>query len=218
MARSAARGGSRKRPRDHGPSSPPSRDEVQALAASEVTARLQQIADSRRPRRSGDPRPAGRGESAPLAADIRGVRVTDHGLIGRGRPTTRAELISVTTNPDPERPDSVVMRLDGWEGHLVLVLPRDRAALLAKKLEQAVEMSRDWTARDPGAPPAIGPVVDSSRPPTSPMGRRSHGPPRGRGARGFQEATDRVLDDLAEVRFQPDIDPEEGATPRDDDA
>lgn len=218
MASTPARGGPRKRGRDRGRSDPPSPEEVHSRAASEVTARLRQISESRRPRRAGEARSEPAGEPAPGAADIRGVRVTDHGLIVRDRPSSGAELLSVTTNPDPERPDCVVVRLDGWEGHLLLVLPRDRAVLLARKLEQAAELSRDWTARSPAAAPAIGPVVDSSRPTNAPMGRRTHGLPRGRAARGAQRATDQVLDDLAEGLLE-DRSPliKEGPAPREAD-
>ena len=190
----------RSKPKDRPPKRRPSAgrleqasaEAVLARAASDVTARLEQIARNSQPRViAGRRRPEN--DATVVGLEEQGVSLIDQGLIAPGR-TTRSDLIAVAAQPDPDRPDRVILRFDGWEGHVEVVVPRDRAALLVRKLEQAVEMSREWTS---GAGLKPGDVTVIVTPPVRPpAGRRSHRIGRGPAPKQVLEATDDVLDGL----------------------
>jgi hypothetical protein len=131
-------------------------DEARDVAASEVTARLEQIGIAGAGGSAPASGTAGAHETA-LALESTGAAIVDCCLLARtGEPVT-ADVISVSASPHPEKAGSVVLRIDGWEGHLLFILPRDRAALLVKKLEQAIDACR---LRPPRA--RAGPAPDSA--------------------------------------------------------
>jgi hypothetical protein len=74
-----------------------------------------------------------------------GAEVVDMGLLRRvASPPTSAHVVTIDAHPNPDRPESLVVRLDGWDGFLILNLTRDRAMLLASRLNAAVEKSQAW--------------------------------------------------------------------------
>src|SRR5450755_850073 len=136
MTKPAKRGHRLGRQRPTGP--PVSSDEAHARAAEDITARLAQIARSgSSPQGSAARDPSREPESA--AIELRGAQVVDCSLVSPEVEISSADVISINAYPDRERPESVVIRIDGWEGHLCMILPRDRAALLIKKLENAID-------------------------------------------------------------------------------
>lgn len=73
-----------------------------------------------------------------------GAEVIDAGLLYKGAKPISEHVVTVDAYPNPERPGGIVVRLDGWEGFLLVNLTRDRALLLAERLSGAVEKSQDW--------------------------------------------------------------------------
>ena len=73
-----------------------------------------------------------------------GAEVIDAGLLCQGAKPISAHVVTVDAYPNPENPGGIVVRLDGWEGFLLVNLTRDRAVLLAERLSGAVEKSQDW--------------------------------------------------------------------------
>lgn len=73
-----------------------------------------------------------------------GAEVIDSNLLAKGSRPASAQVVTIDAYPHPDRPDSVIVRLDGWDGFLLLTLTRDRATLLANRLGQAVDKSRAW--------------------------------------------------------------------------
>lgn len=73
-----------------------------------------------------------------------GAEVIDAQLLYRSAKPTSAHVVTVDAYPNPDRPEGIVLRLDGWEGFLQVNLTRDRAMLLANKLAAAVEKSQAW--------------------------------------------------------------------------
>ena len=73
-----------------------------------------------------------------------GAEVIDSNLIVKSSRATSAQVVTIDAYPHPDRPDSVIVRLDGWDGFLLLTLTRDRATLLSNRLVQAVDKSRAW--------------------------------------------------------------------------
>jgi hypothetical protein len=146
---------------------PATSDEAHARATEDIAARLAQIASSRQ-----IPNSFSRGTlhevADSLAIELRGAQVVDSKLVSPRSDFTGVEVISINAYPDRDQPESVVIRIDGWDGHLSVVLPRDRAALLIKKLEHAIDASRARTSRHaakaPVAPAKPEVVVDSSPP------------------------------------------------------
>ncbi len=120
------------------------------LPGSEISAKLQHLAEDI------DALPADLIDKIPSASagsQEAGVEVTDHGLLGRsGRPTA-AQVIAIDAQPDPGSPGGLIIRLDGWQGSLVMTLTRDRAELLASRLGSAITRVRDWY----GVPPSPRP-------------------------------------------------------------
>ncbi len=175
------------------------RDEAEAreLAASEVTEKLEQIGVSRARsvRQSNESEATKPAEARAQAA---GAAVVDCRLFSQSADPVSAEVISVTASPDPEAGNRVVIRIDGWEGHLRLTLPRDRAALLVKKLEHALDACRSRLPRTarlpaegtPELPTVVLPSINGAR--EKQHGRRAHR----RMSEKQKAATDQVLDEL----------------------
>ncbi len=133
------------RPRDFSPPGNP--DEAMKRATEEISAKLDQIASSR----VAD-RPAMPAARSGLAADSPGIspqkaQVTDCKLISKAGGQGVAEVISINARPHAEKPGCIEIRIDGWEGHLLLSLPSDRAALLVRKIEQSLDVLKGSTAR-----------------------------------------------------------------------
>ncbi len=180
---------------------PATSDEAHARATEDIAARLAQIASSRQTPSSSS-RDTLHEVADSLAIELRGAQVVDCKLISPRSDLTGVEVISINAFPDRDRPESVVIRIDGWDGHLSVVLPRDRAALLIKKLEHAIDASRDRTSRHaakaPVAPATPELVVDSSPPggETARHGRRRT--KRGHLLKEHQAAIDGALDALGD--------------------
>ncbi len=170
-------------------------DEARVVAASEVTAKLEQIGIAR----AGGPVAGAentRANETVLGLESTAAALVDCCLLARtGEPAT-AEVISVSASPHPEKAGSVVLRIDGWEGHLLLILPRDRAALLAKKLEQAIDACRMHSPRTVAGPaPESGPSV-AITPITAARAKHRYRRANRGVAADEAAATDRVLDQL----------------------
>jgi hypothetical protein len=199
MAKPRKRGArfGRRRP----PEPPVTSDEAHLRATQDITERLAKIAQSRQAPNSSS-RGTHHDEPESFAIELRGAQVIDCKLISPRSDFTGAEVISINAYSDRERSESVVIRIDGWDGHLCVVLPRDRAALLIKKLEHAVDTSRDPKSLRPGTSPVSpqepGVIVDSSRPEGKPPRHAGRRMKRGRALKGHQAATDQVLDELAD--------------------
>lgn len=73
-----------------------------------------------------------------------GSEAHDRGLLGTSSRANPAQVVTLDAYPHPEKPECILIRLDGWDGHLTVTLTRDRAALLASRLEQAVQKSHAW--------------------------------------------------------------------------
>jgi hypothetical protein len=73
-----------------------------------------------------------------------GAEVVDAGLLYRGSKAASEHVVTIDAYPNPEKPEGIVVRLDGWDGFLLVNLTRDRAQLLAEKLSAAVEKSTAW--------------------------------------------------------------------------
>ena len=65
-------------------------------------------------------------------------------MLGPASRAASAQVVTLDAYPHPEKPDCILIRLDGWDGHMTLTLTRDRAALLSSRLVQAVEKSHAW--------------------------------------------------------------------------
>lgn len=134
-----------------------SRDHARDVAATEIVAKLQQIAGSGAP---------GAARHVPNADDLRdgvfrlelnGSELTDSGLVARSRKPVVVEVFSIRTFPHPDDSTRVVLRVDGWDGHLELALPRDRAEVLAAGIAQAIDAAK-IRERDRSQPaPALTP-------------------------------------------------------------
>jgi hypothetical protein len=172
-------------------------DEARELAASEVTEKLEQInvSQARTLRQSPESGVAGPPEARPGPL---GAAIVDCRLFSHSADAVSAEVISVTASPDSEASDRVVIRIDGWEGHLRLTLPRDRAALLVKKLEHALDACRSRIPRaarppaetSPDLPTVVLPEINKIR--EKQHSRRAHR----RMSEKQKAATDQVLDEL----------------------
>ena len=133
------------RPADKGPSrraerkAPVSADEVRGAVASEITARLRQIAEVQAP--PGGVTSARAAQPNPFGPKRRGAEVADKNLLSGGRPSSKARVIAINAFPHPEEVDRVVLQLDGWDGHLQLTIPRDRAVMLVARLQRAIDES-----------------------------------------------------------------------------
>lgn len=173
-------------------------DQVHAEAAAEITAKFEQIARSREQDHLGPATNRGN-EAVSLGIELRGAHVADYDLVSRTGTGTLTELIAIHASVHPEKPDCVVIRVDGWNGHLLLILPRDRAGLLVKKLEQAIESSHARTARKcpPSPEKGVDVIVDvNKRPAGSRKYRLARSKRRDRVIKGVLEATDQALDGL----------------------
>lgn len=200
MAKSkSARGLSRRRRRSQAQTGE-TPDHVHAEAAADVTATLQQISRAREQDQLQADR---RKPNVPVAlgVNLRGTSVVNHGLVSGSDSPDATEVIAVHAAVHPEQPDCLAIRVDGWNGHLVLILPRDRAVLLAKKLEQAIEHSRSMTVRRSSpVPEPTDLIVDLNQ---NPVRGAKHMPlPSKRGGRQIQDlqgATDRALERLVQI-------------------
>lgn len=116
---------------------------IELPAASEIAVKMQQIAhqidhlpaELAKAVNDEPPHPGSRST---------GAEVVDVNLLHRSLKPSSAHVVTVDAYPDPERPESLVVRLDGWEGFLLVKLTRDRATLLANRLAAAVEKSSAW--------------------------------------------------------------------------
>ena len=109
-------------------------------ATGEITDKLQEIAQLRERHQHSD------GEAAATVAvslgiELRGAQVVNRRLFSEKTAAASTEVISIQSTVDPAKPDCISIRMDGWNGYLILTLPWDCAALLAKKIEQAVELA-----------------------------------------------------------------------------
>ncbi len=113
----------------------------QHSAGSEITAKVRHLSefiDRVPPELVKDISSAQVGTSA---IRTRGSEVIDFHLFSRsGRPVA-AQVVTIDAYPHREHPGLIVVRLEGWDGHLELTLTRHRALLLARRLMQAVEAS-----------------------------------------------------------------------------
>jgi hypothetical protein len=132
-------------------------DEARGLVATEITARLQQIAEVHTPSGSAASRAA---RPNPFGPKRTGAEVADANLLSGNRPPSKARVIAINAFPHPEEEDCIILQLDGWEGHLQLTIPRDRAVMLMARLQRAIEDSGG--PRDP-APRRDAPPVDLGR-------------------------------------------------------
>ena len=73
-----------------------------------------------------------------------GAEVTDAGLLAPASSARTAGVLSIDAFPHPDGSGRVSVRLDGWEGSLVITLTPDRAALLANRLSEAVDKTKAW--------------------------------------------------------------------------
>lgn len=168
-----------------------SKDHAHELAAGEITAKLAQIAESGRPGPTPPPPNAEELRDGALVLKLEGAEVTDSGLLATSSRPKTVGVFALTAFPHPEAPGQIVLRLDGWHGHIELSLPRDRAELLAARVDAAVAAStrgRIRGAHTPLEPPAV---------------RVAHGNPQSRSSRrkhmkaGGVKAIDSALDALA---------------------
>ncbi len=122
----------------------PSADPSKLPAGSEISVKMQQIADQI------DHLPielanAVSGEDHHRTESrSTGAELVDVGLLHHGARPASAHVVTIDAYPNPDRPESLVVRLDGWDGFLLLTLTRDRAMLLANRLNAAVEKSQAW--------------------------------------------------------------------------
>lgn len=180
-----------------------SQDHAQGLAAEEITARLQQIAGSDHPAPVRPAPNANELRDGVFQLDLTGSEVTDTRLLTRTSKPVSVEVFSVKTYAHPEDPGSVVLRLDGWEGHLVIRLPRDRAVVLNARLAQAIEQGEARSSR--GGSPA--PPLPLPRPQGPPRVRTDKWPTRTSHRRrlGVRDprAIDSALDQIDDSQSDP---------------
>ena len=118
-------------------------DAASLPAASEIAIKMQQIADQI----SHFPTELAKAVSEEMPHPVSratGAEVVDAHLLYRSSKPTSAHVVTIDAYPNPDRPESIVVRLDGWEGFLLVNLTRDRATLLANRLAAAVEKSQAW--------------------------------------------------------------------------
>lgn len=144
-------------------------DEARGLIATEITARLQQIAEVHSPSGSATSAASRAAKPNPFGPRRTGAEVADANLLSGNRPPSKARVIAINAFPHPEEEDCIILQLDGWEGHLQLTIPRDRAVMLMARLQRAIEDSGG--PRDPiprrDAPPAEGVKTRGGRSPIS---------------------------------------------------
>jgi hypothetical protein len=179
-------------------------DEARGLIASEITARLQQIAEVQAP-------PGGSGQTArasrpnPFGPKRRGAEVADKNLLsGKGAASNpKARVIAINAFPHPEEAHCVVLQLDGWDGHLQLTIPRDRAAMLVARLQRAIDDSagaRDPIARPPDPPVEVAAEASRARgAPPAKSGRR----PKPSDRRRRRDRADKTLGDALDADLSP---------------
>jgi hypothetical protein len=119
-----------------------SEEDLRALAASHVAASFANLAAF-----AEDPPKEVARNSSPNQPDSRhprltGTEVEDRRLLTASPKPLAAPVVTIDAYPHPAEPEKIVVRLDGWEGHLELRLSRDRAALLAARLREAIDRAQ----------------------------------------------------------------------------
>jgi hypothetical protein len=179
-------------------------DEARGVVASEITARLQQIAEVQAP-----PGAAGQAARAarpnPFGPKRRGAEVADRNLLsGEGAASnSKARVIAINAFPHPEEAHCVVLQLDGWDGHLQLTIPRDRAVMLVARLQRAIDASAG--AHDPISRPPDPPVevaAEAHRARGGPKAK-SGGRPKPSDRRRRRDRADQTLGEALDADLSP---------------
>ena len=179
-------------------------DEARGLVTSEITARLQQIAEVQAPPdASGQTARAARAN--PFGPKRRGAEVADKNLLsGEGAGSNpKARVIAINAFPHPEEAHCVVLQLDGWDGHLQLTIPRDRAVMLVARLQRAIDDSAG--ARDPISRPPDPPVEVAAEAGQVRGGRpaKAGGRPKPSDRRRRRDRVDKALGDALDADLTP---------------
>lgn len=115
------------------------------LPKSEMSSKMQQIANQidhlpiELARAVSDEDPSHRPRSRSTGAEV-----VDVGLLSKGSKPISQHVVTIDAYPNPEKPEGIVVRLDGWDGFALVNLTRDRALMLAERLSAAVEKSQAW--------------------------------------------------------------------------